>query len=331
MLTKYSSAILYAAMLVHMVSTRSVRGAFATPGPYLAIVLLFAVMAPHLVWLVHNHFPTLNYVQARAGRAPGLLAHVLVPLKFLLSQMVDLLPCLLLAACAGLLRFLPRSALPSPADDDVRLLLFLGLGPALLTALLSLVTGYGIRDMWGAPMWNWTGLLLVALMRARRAKLRFRRSMPGSRYCSCFCLSPMRSPRRSCRNRKADPRAPTGGPRARANPLAGAWTAQTGSPVRIVAGDGWLGGLIAMRLTPRASVFTDADPHHAPWITPPRLSRDGALVVWQVRGSVAPPPGLALKGLEIEGVKSFAWPDEPNAAPLRIGWGIVRPKSGHNR
>jgi hypothetical protein len=318
-------------MLVHMVSTRSVRGAFATPGPYLAIVLLFAVMAPHLVWLVHNHFPTLNYVQARAGRAPGLLAHVLVPLKFLLSQMVDLLPCLLLAACAGLLRFLPRSALPSPADDDVRLLLFLGLGPALLTALLSLVTGYGIRDMWGAPMWNWTGLLLVALMRARRAKL----SLPAlyAGVAVLFVLLPLAYALATSfvPEWKGRPSRTQWPDRALAQTLSRAWTAQTGSPVRIVAGDGWLGGLIAMRLTPRASVFTDADPHHAPWITPPRLSRDGALVVWQVRGSVAPPPGLALKGLEIEGVKSFAWPDEPNAAPLRIGWGIVRPKSGHNR
>jgi len=72
-------------------------------------------------------------------------------------------------------------------------------------------------------------------------------------------------------------------------------------------------------------VFVDADTHHAPWITPARLAREGALVVWQIGRSDSPPPGLCLPGLRIMGVKTFAWPREPRTKPLRIGWGILAP------
>lgn len=153
-LTKYASAVLFLAMLAHMLSTRKTASLFATVGPYLALAVMLVVIAPHLVWLVHNHFTTFTYAEARAGHGASIVHRIVEPFHFLLSQLATLLPALIVAAAIGLLR---RVKLPSLEDENFRFLVFLGLGPALITALLSLLSGFGIRDMWGAPMWNLTG------------------------------------------------------------------------------------------------------------------------------------------------------------------------------
>jgi hypothetical protein len=53
------------------------------------IVLMFAIALPNVVWQVHNHWPTLEFLQN--GRAGGKNA-ILNPLQFFLSQFVMLAP-----------------------------------------------------------------------------------------------------------------------------------------------------------------------------------------------------------------------------------------------
>ncbi|HWE05850.1 MAG TPA: hypothetical protein VG274_04025, partial [Rhizomicrobium sp.] len=114
--------------------------------------------------------------------------------------------------------------------------------------------------------------------------------------------------------------------RALAGTFESIWQVETHRPLRIVAADGWLGGLIAMRSEPRPSVWTDASYAKSPWITPQAVTRDGALIVWRVKDDPQPPAAFQhLPGLEVLGVKSFAWPRTPNAPPLRIGFGIIAP------
>lgn len=318
LLTKYASAVLLIAMLAHLLSTR--RSALATAGPYWAFAVLLAVVAPHIVWLAQNHFPSFTYAQTRAGHAAGLLARILAPFRFLLAQLVCVLLSFVMAAAIGLLRWRP---LPSLSEENFRFLVFLGLGPVLVTALLSLLTGFGIRDMWGMPMWNLTGLMIVYAMRSRWPQT----SLAGlyAWVAALFVVLPVAYALSTAivpewRGKPARTEWPD---RALARTFWQAWSAETHRPLSIVASDGWLGGLIAMRLSPRPSVFIDGDRRHAPWITPERLAREGALVVWQ--GADAPPAALDLPGIKVMGAKSFAWPREPNAAPLRIGWGIVAP------
>ncbi|HTW35216.1 MAG TPA: glycosyltransferase family 39 protein [Rhizomicrobium sp.] len=321
-LTKYASAVLFLAMLAHLLSTRKTAAAFATFGPYLALAVLLAVIAPHLTWLVQNHFPTFSYAAARAGHGESALHRIIAPFHFLLSQLATLLPALIVAAAIGLLR---RVKLPSLDDENFRFLVFLGLGPALITALLSLLSGFGIRDMWGAPMWNLTGLLIVYAMQPRWAATSERQLYIW--VAALFVIMPLAYVLSTAwvpewRGKPSRTQWPD---RAMAQEFAAGWSATTHRPLDIVAGDGWTAGLIAMRLEPRASVYIDGDPRHAPWITPQRLAREGALVVWQTHANDSPPATLNLPGMRIMGVKSFPWPREPRAKPLRIGWGIVPP------
>jgi 4-amino-4-deoxy-L-arabinose transferase-like glycosyltransferase len=313
MLTKYSTAIFAATIVIHALGSRRTRMVFASVGPYLAILVCVAVMTPHLIWLVHNNFPTLNYVANRAGHAAA-LQRVLTPLR-----------CIAIAAIAGVVG--RNSWRDRPAfDEDLRFLIVLGLGPAVLSALLALAAGLGLRDMWGAPMWNLTGLLLV------RASMARWRDISLGRLFACAAVLFVALP-------TAYEVASTFGPewrgshprtewpdRAMAQDLSAAWTKATGRPLQIVAGDSWIAGLIAMRANPRPSVFIDANYRHAPWITPDRLRQNGALVVWQVsKKAPLPPDSLMLSGIQAMGTTDIAWPYSNKIEPLHIGWGIVRP------
>jgi hypothetical protein len=183
---------------------------------------------------------------------------------------------LIIAAAIGLLR---RVKPPSLEDENFRFLVFLGVGPALITALLSLLSGFGIRDMWGAPMWNLTGLLIVYAMPLRWSEASERQLTAW--VIALFVIMPLAYVLSTAwvpewRGKPSRTQWPD---RAMAREFANGWANATHRPLGIVAGDGWLGGLIAMRLEPRASIYIDGDPRHAPWITPEKLSREGALVV----------------------------------------------------
>jgi hypothetical protein len=175
-------------------------------------------------------------------------------------------------------------------------------------------------------MWNLTGLIIVEAAGARRELA----SLPRLAYCLAalfvigiagYLLANVFVPERE--NRPSRIQWP-------AHDLSGGfatlWESQEHRPLRIVAADGWLGGLVAMDMRPRPSVWTDASFIKAPWITPARVGREGALVLWRIREGDAPPSPLAkIPGLRVLGVKSFGWPSTPGAPPLRIGYGIVAP------
>ena len=320
LLTKYASGILLLTITIHFFSSGERRAQLRLPGPYIAPIACGLIIAPHIAWLYHNHFPTISYAASRAGEAHGIAYRLFAPLRFLLTQLIDISPALLVAAIAGFLgREIVRRVAP---DDNLRFLGLFTVGPALLTALLSLLTGLGLRDMWGAPMWNLAGLLIVYVSRPRWPHAGW------SRLAVCIAAAFIVLPLAYVLATSIVP-ALQGRPsrtewpdRALAKTFDDAYLGETGKPLRIVAADGWLGGLIAMRDPSRPSVYTDGNMQESPWITPARLAREGALVIWRADRPV-PPRLRALPGLKVIGTKTFAWPGIPAAKSLAVGWGIV--------
>ena len=322
LLTKYSTAVLLLVMLVHFVKVRGWRGALFSAGAWLAAAVCLLIISMHLRWLFDNGFPTLHYAAARAGAAPGVGNRFIVPLKFLAAQGIDVAPAFLLAWISGL------RATKAANNSDTRLhfLLWMTLGPPAATALGSLIAGMGVRDMWGAPMWNLIGLVIVfgAVESRRRVKPTWLIAGAAVLFgiaLSGFVLANVVVPERE--NRPSRIQWPD---TELAQTFGAVWQQQAQVPLRIVAADGWLGGLLAMRSLPRPSVWTDADYRKAPWITPDMVMHDGALVLWRIRpGQTEPGAFTALKGLRVLGRKTFVWPDTPNALPLEIGYGILLP------
>ncbi len=320
LLCKYSTALLLVSMLLHAAGTPSARSVFRSPGPYVAVALCLFILTPHLLWLYHHGFPSLHYAVDRAGHASTVAGRIVSPARFLFAQLVDIAPALIVAAIAGLLpRWWPGE------NEERRFLLWLTLGPPLLSCVLALASGLGLRDMWGAPMWNLVGLLIVVAARpqwkgAVLARLPVAIAFLFGLGLAGYVLAKEVVPAHE--NRPSRTQWPD---RAMAETFSAAFRQATHRPLRIVAADGWIGGLVAMRTNPRPSVWIDGSTAKAPWITQKALQRDGALVLWRAKKGTSPPPDLAsLPGLTIMGTKRFPWPRSPGATPLEIGFGIIR-------
>lgn len=298
---KYSVAVLYAVLALGMLIEGRIRRALATPWPWIAGLLALAVAAPHIQWLVANHFAPLDYVRARSANDGS----VLPVFKWVLVQAACHLPIAVLLLIAGRRAFL---ALPAREEEggDVAYVAFLALAPAAATALMALLSGSRLQDMWGMPMFALSGLLVVFLLGREWTYLLVQRLWAGAVGIVvvvgiAFSINVVASRAVDQPIRSAWPMAEIA---AKAD---AAWTSQTEAKLQIVSGDKWLAGLIAAGTPERPHVLYDGQPEHAPWLTGESLDKGGVLYVWrgeQPPAYLIPPdaPIAATGTFEVSGV-----------------------------
>ncbi len=315
---KYSSGLLLAVAAVWMLADAPARARLVRPGPWIALAACALVAAPQAAFLIESGFLPLDYAATRAasGRAGD-------PVSFLLAQLADHGVFALMALAAGLFG---TGAARRPAAEARarRFLLFMGLGPLVLTLLLAVAGDLGLKDMWGMPMFNWSGLLLIALLPGRVDGRRLARL--GAMAAGLLVLVPA-----------AYAAAVLSGAAISDKPVRVAWpqdeiagrllrgyAEETGAPPRIVAGHYWVAGLVALKAPGTPSVSINADARKSPWATARDIAERGALAVWRTGRKL--PPGLAaLAAGQPLRRETFRWSDSPTARPIRITWTVIPP------
>ena len=117
--------------------------------------------------------------------------------------------------------------------------------------------------------------------------------------------------------------------RAIANFFGDSFERRTNRPLKAVAGDVQLAGLISLDPA-RPHLYLDAAPERTPWISLKKFNETGGVVVWRAADTVGtPPPDIAQRfpGLVPEVPRAFEWFVTGRQPLLRIGWAIVRPKT----
>ena len=171
---KYFMVILAAPLALFLLLDRDARRRLAGPGPWIAAAVALIVMAPHLIWLVQNHFAAFSYAEARAAPPRGALDHLLNPALYVVGQAYFLIPALLIAAPL----LWPPSKTPPRTDADAfdrRIVTLLAFGPAATLFAFSLLTGRATSAMWGFPLWLFLGLWIVLFAPAALDRLRLLR------------------------------------------------------------------------------------------------------------------------------------------------------------
>lgn len=281
---KYSSAILLLMAGVWMLYDAQARRKILTPGPWITAIVCAAVFAPQVLWLFEHDFQPFSYAARRATTVD-----FMDTVGFLPIQLAHHIPMFVLMLCAGLFGKRASDAPQPPDKRALHYLLIMGLGPAVVLTLIGLVSVSGLRTAWGAPMFNLSGLLAVALLTQRIDARRAQAALIGAgvviALTSGLYFGHMRY-----------------GYQLTGKPLRGNWpqeeidrtmqaqwrTATGDAPLRIVAGDIWTTGLIGLHDRTPPSVLINAEYEISPWLTPADVARDGALVVW----SGAEPSGL---------------------------------------
>lgn len=338
MLTKYSIGVLLLTFGLYVLGSAQHRPALRTPGPWLAVLVMLVVCAPHLLWLQEAQGLPFVYASERSLAQSG--NPRLEALLFPVTQLGAHVPLLLVLAWAWWRTrraAADQGVMSTPASrwytHSPTLLLVLTLLPALIVVLLGVGLGLRLRDMWGSPMWAFSGLLVVALLPDLRLALLQPRLLRGVALwlllVTAFMVVYMHW---GAELRKRAARVDW--PAAAIGQLADqSWQAHTDCRLDVVAGDYWLAGLVSAYGQTRPSVLIDGDARFSPWVDAERLRTHGALWVWQDKGGPAPAqPPEPLAGLlpsdvfvQHDTVSQHAWPHAPQGAPLQLHWRVYLP------
>ncbi len=326
---KYSTALLLVAIAAYTLYDKAARQRLFGPGPWIAIAtsaLLCLPSAIH-VYLDYGLYP-LRFPMDRAKHAASFADHLLFPAGWLLAQLWFAAAALILA---GLLFSGKDAKIAVPAGsvkaEDRRFILFLLAVPPLLTAAMQAFDGVRFKDMWGCPMLDLLGLALLAGAAARpiaeRGIGRFAVGWVLVFGIAAGALTALNTVQPYFTHKGTRGQFPS---QAATAAIAKAWSAQTsGRPLKIVIGDNWMAGLLSTYHPDHPSILINGEMWKSLWISKEKLSRDGAVLIWQPGGG--PSPLLAeFPGAAEQPELVLPYVTQASVPPAHIGWAILPPQ-----
>jgi hypothetical protein len=279
MLAKYDIAVLALAMLMLPVVNARARAALAGWGPYLALGVALLIFAPHVAWLVNHHFPTIEYALRRGHNARSWWGHVVNPVEFVLSQL--LFHAWIIGLTFPLWRHKRSLGL---ADRDAwqrDFLLVICLAPLGIDLAISLACGVQLQSMWGAPMWTYSGVLLMVWASSSASWLLcrtiiLRTAMVGVLFAVAFVGRNVALPHlRSHPSRVHFPGEQL------ARTVESRWREHSNHRLQVVAGPWWTAANVSLHVTGRADAYDFTEPERIPWVDDATLRRRGGVILWE--------------------------------------------------
>ena len=325
LLTKYSVALLLVMLLLYsLISKRRTR--WLTMNPWLAIVMMTLIFLPHLWWLSTHDWLPFTYALGRSDEAE-ISGGRLAAFKFIGTQAVNHLPLIIIALACGLYRYARR---PNALTEQEKLLLVMAFGPALLTMSLGLVFGIGLRDMWGTPMWNFSGIALMMLVSDAYIPLVSKRLEKGLLIFLLLVTLAMSVYSATGARLSGKPGRMHWPQAALSLQAQQTWQTVSGCPLDVVGGIDWLAGLIAVDAPSRPSVLIAPNAAFSPWMSAERIQQHGLLSVWR-EGESENLPYVAqanIAALEVaQGVWQLNWLQNPQREPLKVHWRAYVPNT----
>ena len=281
---------------------------------------------PQVSYLIDSDFLPIHYAQDRASSG-GISDSV----SFLAAQLADHLFFIVLLIIGGLFG---RGAWVARADrlsDKTIFIWLVVLAPVVMVALLPVVAGMGLKPMWGTPMFNFSGLVLLYFLGNRLSLNRSRRIIISSLFLLPI-VGTLYTVQHIYRADMSDKPMRTLWPQSDiSTELRDTYLQDTSAPLKIVVAPYWLAGLIASNPEHPVRVSVDGDPVKSPWVKSIDIAQDGALVVWLSGQSI---PSTQSKFLEEQGVSltdarqmEFIWHPSKADKPIQIEYIAIPPST----
>jgi hypothetical protein len=284
--TKYSAIVFGLSLGLFLFLDPQARRAWRTPGPYLMGLTFLVVIAPHLVWLIHNldNSPFV-YAELRARAAERWYEYVLFPLRWVGGQAFFVLPAIgLLSLC-----YAARPVVQGVDDKAFarRYVTTLAFGPFMLVTLSSMLTGRLPVLLWGYPLWSFLPLAAVMWFGPVTDFTRQRAFAAG--FAAIFIAMPLVYAavpvlESLARDRTLAIHFPG---QAAADYFTRVWREKTNAPLVYVTGDELAANSIAVYSKDRPRVVVHGIPSRSPWIDMDDLRKKGVLLVWTDGGGAS--------------------------------------------
>lgn len=346
LLSKYDTVLLIAALFGFSIWNDRARQCWETSRPFMAFGIIAAIISPHVVWLWQHDFPTVSYVLTRSEGSGALADHVMEPVHFALSQLLAVVPVLILliplsksftdfwlATFALDAESTKRSpSLPHPDREFARdYLVWTIIIPFALLLVSSALLGIRLRSMWGSALWSYVGVAALLCSELAETKVQWRRVILWSGVCGLAFAVGLAAhdtvlPR--FRHQASRIHFPS---RQAAALVRQAWKESYGDQrLEVVGGPWWLAANIGVYLPQRASVYADLDPSKSPWMNDSQLLQNGGAIVWDMDSETA----YTIEGLyERFGLLQFLdpivldWDVDADVKPIRLGVALVPPRA----
>jgi hypothetical protein len=332
LLTTFTGLLLLGLVALFTVMDTRARATLRTIDPWLAFVVVFIVIFPHLLWLG----------EAGNGLLPalrGLGTPALVVGNFVvgLRQIAYVI-----AAYAGLLLLLtpvisrwgqreraPMIARP-PVDPFARkYVYFFAITPVFAAAAMALVFG------WSAPLGEIAPIVVLSTLAIIVAagdsiKLKHQHLLVAAWFGLLLAPPVMAVLASAVLPWIGIERSVNQPTNAIGSFFANNFQRRVGQPLPVVAGDPVIAALVALGSASRPSLFLDATPERSPWVTMNDIKRRGGIVVWPTTDTAgATPPAIKERFPDLvpELPRAFERKVQGQLPLFRIGWGMIRPQS----
>ncbi len=330
--TKYFVFLLIGTIGLYTLVFADARRLIATAGPWLCGLVCFALLGPHLLWLVETDFLTLQYAATRSKPATSLLEHLFNPLNFLVAQIGNHAGVLVVALAGlgwhGMKRYRAerRTAgfgLPAPGD---RFLLWFAFVPLAVVVLASAITGNEFEHMWGTPMFVLSGIVAVRFIGMPELWPYPRRALVSALLIHAIFLTvifgqgllePYWKQKQTRIHYPAEQVA---------RELAAVWKSEMGTDLAYVAGDMWSAANVTLHAPGRPSMFYLHSRRLSPWIDMEDVQRKGLMIVWRGDRDVPLNELLAFYPDAVrQGSRTFRFRSGADIPEVIVNWLIVPP------
>ncbi len=331
LLTTHAGFLLLGLLIVFALATPRGRRSLSSFDPVFALVVIIVMLTPYLVFLARaNLFSPARFASLQDWQA------MLVRWPHLLGGLVFALLGIVVLALANSSRFTsdPDQApviYRRPVDPLARqFVLYFTLAPAIAASLISAI--FNLDEVFGGAG---TSLLMVGLATITLAGdliyLRRQRMLrviwtwiiaaPVLFLLGLTFIEPW----------VGGAEVKTMMPASEIGAFFGdSYFRRTGQPLTAVSGDPELAALVSYSVQRRPHLLLDEAPERTPWLTIARFNETGGLVVWRAADTAGTPPEAIARhfpGLVPEVPRSFTRYLNGRQPLLRIGWGIIRPKT----
>lgn len=326
MMAKYYTAALLAAMFLLIIRPNHRKQLLTLP-PYLGLATFLIIITPHVVWLFSHDFITIHYVFKRGSSLPLFSNHFFFPAQFIWQQFEAFIPAIILCLpfFLGKGAFLQQNKINiAPFDRDF--LFYVGLGPLLLTALLSLILGIKLRAGWGMPLLSLWSIILIALLKPDLTPKKIYTFTAAifllmAVLITGYSLSLLRSTTASSANYPG---------KEIAQAITNLWHEKYHRKLNYVAGSRFIGGNVCLYSNDHPAVFTEWNEAHSPWINVKDLDNEGAIFIWDKSSDELLPEEIKVRFprlLAMNVMEFHLHRDNDNRLPkVKIGIAILPPK-----
>jgi hypothetical protein len=224
-----------------------------------------------------------------------------------------------------------------PGAPDRAVLHWAVIGPVAFLLALSLATGCQLRDIWGSPLWTFTGLWLMSVAGSLSpGRLRCSRRVwaaVGTGMLVFWSVKNLAQP-----HLYHMPTRVTFPGRPLAEEVVRRWYARCPNPFCVVAGEAWRAGNLCCFAPHRPVIYSNGavgyfvfEPEYTPWTSDADMVRRGGVLVWdanQIGDGLLDSVRARFPSAEVQPPIILPYQTSAAVQPERVGVAFIWPETG---